>query len=107
VPKQRGFTSRHDKLAVVNLDALERAFGAGQVVTPELLKQKGLVRTTNASVKVLGLGTLSKKLTVRAHAFSASAQRAIEAAGGTVVRLNRRAPLAARAATTPNEPTDA
>ncbi|MBI4425988.1 MAG: 50S ribosomal protein L15 [Candidatus Kerfeldbacteria bacterium] len=107
VPKQRGFTSRHHKLAVVNLTELEQAFDVGQVVTPELLEQKGLVRTSGAGVKVLGRGTLSKKLTVRAHAFSASAQQAIAAAGGTVVRLHRRAPVAARAATTANEQANA
>jgi large subunit ribosomal protein L15 len=68
----------------VNVRDLER-FDAGVEVTPELLDQAGLVRNLRHPVKVLGDGTLTKKLTVHAHRFSARAVEAIEGAGGTVV----------------------
>jgi large subunit ribosomal protein L15 len=67
----------------VNLADLEARFDAGAEVTPETLKAAGLATRRDIPVKVLGRGELSKKLTVRAHAFSKSARSAIEAAGGT------------------------
>ena len=66
----------------VNVAALDARFSAGAEVTPETLKQAGLA-TRNHPVKVLGRGEISTKLTVRAHAFSASAKEKIEAAGGS------------------------
>jgi large subunit ribosomal protein L15 len=92
--KQRGSTSK-DAMPIgpfrtsvwsVNVRDLER-FGAGTEVTPELLKESGLVRNLNRDVKVLGHGDLGVKLTVSAHAFSKSAVEKIEAAGGTVTWL--------------------
>jgi large subunit ribosomal protein L15 len=92
--KQRGSTSK-DAMPIgpfrtsvwsVNVRDLER-FGAGTEVTPELLKDSGLVRNLNRDVKVLGHGDLGVKLTVSAHAFSKSAVEKIEAAGGTVTWL--------------------
>jgi large subunit ribosomal protein L15 len=65
----------------VNLDSLER-FDAGATVDPDTLRAKGLV-AKQGLVKVLGRGELGKSLTVKAHAFSASAKRAIEGAGGS------------------------
>ena len=65
----------------VNVADLEARFDAGAEVTPESLKAAGLA-TRRHPVKVLGRGEISKKLTVRAHAFSASARQKIEAAGG-------------------------
>ena len=62
-------------------------FDAGTEVTPELLKQAGVVRTLKHPIKILGSGELSAKLTVHAHGFSARAVELIEGAGGTVVRL--------------------
>jgi large subunit ribosomal protein L15 len=78
----RGFKSL-DKTSfdVVNVDQLSK-FDNGMVVTPDDLKKKGLVGG-NDSVKVLGNGELKTKLTVKAHAFSASAIEKIKAAGGT------------------------
>jgi large subunit ribosomal protein L15 len=76
--------------APVNLRDLER-FDAGTEITPELLAQHGLVRNTRVDVKILGHGELTKKLTVTAHRFSATAREKIEAAGGTVNEL--RAPV--------------
>jgi large subunit ribosomal protein L15 len=72
--------------APVNLRELER-FDAGTEITPELLAQHGLVRNTRVDVKILGHGELTKKLTVTAHRFSATAREKIEAAGGTVNEL--------------------
>jgi len=82
IPK-RGFTniSRKEYLPI-NVAALER-FAAGTEVTPEVLKAAGLANGVATGIKILGVGTLSKKLTVKAHAFSADAKAKIEAAGGT------------------------
>ena len=68
----------------VNLRDLEVRFDAGADVTPETLKQAGLIRSVRKDVKVLGVGVLTKKLTVSAHGFSASAREKIETAGGSV-----------------------
>ena len=70
----------------VNVRDLER-FDAGAEITPELLKQAGVVRSLKHPIKILASGELTKKLTVQAHGFSAKAVEVIEAAGGTVVRL--------------------
>jgi large subunit ribosomal protein L15 len=92
--KLRGNTSK-DALPIgpfrtstqpVNVAALER-FDNGTEVTPELLVQVGILKNTKIDVKILGQGDLTKKLTVTAHGFSASAKEKIEKAGGTVVAL--------------------
>ena len=70
----------------VNLGDLDSRFEAGAEVTPEVLREKGLA-TRNDPVKILAKGEISKKLTVKAHAFSASAREKIEAAGGTCEEL--------------------
>ncbi len=70
----------------VNLRDLDR-FDAGTEVTPEVLKQAGLIGSVRKDVKILGAGDLSKKLGVSAHGFSKSAREKIEAAGGTVTWL--------------------
>ena len=94
VPKQRGATSK-DAMPIgpfrthqqpVNVRDLER-FADGTPVTPELLKQHGLIRSVKEDVKILGDGELTKKLTVSAHNLSASARVKIEQAGGTIVLL--------------------
>ena len=83
VPK-RGFTNIFRvEYAVVNLDTLAEVFDAGSSVTPEVLRERGLVRKAKAKVKVLGRGDITKSLTVRAHKFSGSAAQKITAAGGT------------------------
>lgn len=84
IPK-RGFNNKNFAVTydIVNLDQLN-VFKAGTVVTPELLCEKRIVTFKhNGGVKVLGSGTLNKKLTVKANKFSTSAKQAIEAAGGT------------------------
>ena len=70
---------------VVNLQDLERRFEAGDEVTLDALRAKGLGTRRDVPVKVLAKGTLSKKLTVHAHKFSGAAREAIETAGGTAV----------------------
>ena len=67
----------------VNLRDLEARFESGAEVTPDTLKAAGLATRKGVPVKVLGQGEISKPLTVRAHAFSASAREKIEASGGT------------------------
>ena len=95
VGKQRGSTSK-DAMPIVpfmtrtqpvNLKALEERFEAGAEVTPETLKAKRLIRSTRIDVKILGVGELSKALTVHAHGVSATAREKIEKAGGTIVLL--------------------
>jgi len=82
LPK-RGFTNINRKeYAVVNVELLNR-FEDGAEVTPVALIEAGIVKNEKAGIKVLGNGTLNKKLTVKAHKFSASAKEAIENAGGT------------------------
>lgn len=79
---KRGFTSmNHKEYALVNLAALN-AFDDGTEVTPDVLANAGVIKNTKTQVKVLGSGKLTKKLTVKANKFSASAAKAIEAAGG-------------------------
>jgi large subunit ribosomal protein L15 len=73
-------------MASVNVRDLER-FDAGAEVTPQVLAEAGLIRNARTEVKVLGQGDLSKKLTVTAHAFSATAREKIEGAGGSVTAL--------------------
>ena len=89
--KQRGATSK-DAMPIgpfrtstvpVNVAALDR-FDAGAEVTPESLVEAGVIKNTKVDVKVLGNGEVTKKLTVRVHAISATAREKIEAAGGTV-----------------------
>ena len=83
IPK-RGFTCPSSKEIVgINLSALDR-FEDGAVVDIEALIETGIVRNPKDGVKILGNGEITKKLTVKANAFSASAQEKIEAAGGTV-----------------------
>lgn len=74
---------------VVNLMRLEALFEAGAVIDPAVLAERGLVRRTNLPVKILGTGTVSKALTVKAHQFSASAKQGIETAGGTIEVIAR------------------
>jgi large subunit ribosomal protein L15 len=71
----------------VNLRDLDRVFDDGSEVTLEAMIDKGLIKNTKTDVKVLGQGDLSKKLTVTAHAFSATAREKIEKAGGTANAL--------------------
>jgi large subunit ribosomal protein L15 len=99
--KMRGNTSKdampigpfRTETVPVNLRDLDR-FEGGDEVTPETLVEKRVIKNTRIDVKLLGVGEVSKKLTVRVHAISATAREKIEAAGGTVELL--REPAAKR-----------
>jgi len=82
VPKRGFHNPFRVECAVVNLDTLAEVFEAGSSVTPDLLRERGLVRKAGVPVKVLGRGDISKKLTVKAHKFSGTAAEKIAAAGG-------------------------
>ena len=83
IPK-RGFNNARfeTKFATINLDALNKYFNDGEVVTPEVLKERGIIKKQLSGIKVLGNGTLEKKLTVKANRFSSKAVTKIEDAGG-------------------------
>lgn len=88
VPK-RGFNNHFSKIySIVNLSVLEN-FEAGAVVDMQTLNEKGLIKVVKgcAGLKVLGNGTLTKAITVKATAFSASAKEAIEKAGGKAEQI--------------------
>lgn len=82
IPK-RGFNNKQfeTKYAVINLSDLNK-FNDGDVITPELLKEKGIIKKQLSGVKVLANGELEKKLTVKAHRFSSRAVTKIESKGG-------------------------
>ena len=83
IPK-RGFKNRNSKEIIsINVDALER-FDNGATVDVEALLNAGVIKKTGDGVKILGNGELTKKLTVKVDALSASAKEKIEAVGGTV-----------------------
>ena len=82
VPKRGFHNPFRTEYAVVNLDAIEKQFESGAEVTPELLREKGLVHGKRAPIKVLARGDVSKKLTVKAHKFSGKAAEKLAAAGG-------------------------
>jgi large subunit ribosomal protein L15 len=84
VPK-RGFTNSWAKaIAEINVGDLEELYDAGATISPEALASAGIVKKRFDILKVLGDGELTKKLSVSAHRFSASAKEKIEKAGGTV-----------------------
>lgn len=90
LPKLPGFTPRNRVEYIgVNVSALEELFADGDTVTPQALADKGAVRSASTRVKILGDGEISTKLTVRAQAFSKSAEAKITEAGGTVERITR------------------
>jgi large subunit ribosomal protein L15 len=82
VPKRGFHNPFRVEYAVVNLDTLGEVFEAGASVTPEVLRERGLVRQAQVRIKILGRGEIAKALTVRAHKFSGSAAQKIAAAGG-------------------------
>ena len=86
---KRGFSNKRfaPKVAIINLSALQKAFQTGDVVNPETLIEKGLVKGRFDLIKILGNGDLTKKLTVSAHRFSKAAEEQITAQGGTVERI--------------------
>ena len=83
---KRGFSNAAfaDKVLAINVSVLESTFDAGDTVSRETLRERGLAKTKYDSLKILGNGELTKKLVVHADRFSASAEAKIKAAGGEV-----------------------
>ncbi len=88
IPK-RGFNNTRftKEYQEVNILSLNVKFQDGDKVTPEILKQKRIIRYINRPVKILGKGELEKKLEVCAHAFSKSAKEKIESKGGKAIKI--------------------
>src|SRR3990170_2561621 len=82
IPKRGFHNPFRTEYAVVNLDTLAERFDAGTVVTPDLLRETGLIKGSRRGIKVLARGDIAKKLTVKAHKFSGKAKKKIAAAGG-------------------------
>ncbi len=79
-----GFKNPHRKAyATVNVERLNR-YEDGTTITPEMLREDRVISKLSDGVKILGKGTLEKKLTVKAHKFTASAEEKIKSAGGTI-----------------------
>lgn len=95
-PKIRGFVSHRPKLATVNVENLQTVFADGATVTPQALFDRGLIAQLRPGVKILGQGSLTKKLAVQAHKFSAAAAAAITKAGGSIVTLSVRSRVVPR-----------
>lgn len=88
LPKLPGFKNRNRiEYSVVNVSRLDALFASGDVVDGESLVAKGVLKSANEQVKVLGDGELTKKLTVKVDKVSGPAKAKIEAAGGTVETL--------------------
>jgi large subunit ribosomal protein L15 len=87
IPKRGFHNVSRKEFAVLNIEMLN-SFAAGEEVTPETLRARGLVRNATRAIKILGEGNLKAALTVRAHAFSQSAEDKITRAGGKVERLS-------------------
>lgn len=84
LPK-RGFTNIFKKQwTEITLDTLERSFDASESVTPDVMRERGVVAKGGRDIVVLGTGEITKALTVSAHRFTKSAREKIERAGGTV-----------------------
>jgi large subunit ribosomal protein L15 len=82
IPKRGFHNPFRTEYAVVNLDTLAARFDDGTVVTPELLRERGVITNARQPIKVLARGDIGKKLTVHAHKFSGKAAEKIAAAGG-------------------------
>lgn len=83
IPK-RGFNNARftTRFATINLSDLNKFFNDGDVVSEEVLKERGIIKKRLSGIKILGNGTLEKKLTIKANRFTASAVTKIEEAGG-------------------------
>ena len=83
LPK-RGFNNARfrNEFATINLDELNKFFKDGDTVTPEILKERGIIKNSLSGIKVLANGNLDKKLNIKAHRYSSKAVTKIEEAGG-------------------------
>ena len=87
VPKRGFHNPFRIEYEIVNLDALVLKFDAGTVITPELLRERGMVSRGTGKVKILARGEVDKPLTIHAHKFSGKAAEKIAAAGGAAETL--------------------
>lgn len=91
IPKKRGyrFTAFRARPLVVNVEAIERLFEKGEIVSPQTLREKNILtkKSGSAHVKILGTGTLTKNVTVEGCEVSATAKEKIEKAGGKISSL--------------------
>ncbi|RMH36285.1 MAG: 50S ribosomal protein L15 [Nitrospirae bacterium] len=88
LPKRGFINSFRTEYAIVNLKTLS-SFETGQVITPQVLRESGLVKKRGISVKILGEGEIDRPLIVEAHRFSASARAKIEQRGGQARVIQR------------------
>lgn len=84
IPKRRGFTSRTPKAQLVNLKDLTEKFESGATINPKILLNKGLVKSAQNAIKVLGDGEITKSLNFEKILVSAQARAKIEKAGGKI-----------------------
>ncbi len=85
IPKLRGFHSMYAKPQTVNLSSLQSVFSDGDVITPATLHKKGLIRRSDAKVKVLSKGDLTKKITIKGCLVSKVVLEKVEKVGGKVL----------------------
>lgn len=89
IPHAKGFKSRnHKNFILVNISQLNDTFKSEEEVSPNSIIEKGLAKQLNLDIKILGNGTIDKKLKVHAHAFSKSAQEKIQNAGGECIIID-------------------
>ena len=88
IPKLRGyaFKSIQSKPRAINVSTLEKFFSAGDTVTPKLLLERGIVNARTKTIKILGDGSISKKVTITGFSVSKTAKEKIEKAGGSVTK---------------------
>ncbi len=84
IPKRRGFKSRNPKATVLDLTQLNNKFSNGETVNPKILFNKGLIKSANQTVKILGSGDLRKSLNLEKVLVSAKARESITKAGGKI-----------------------
>jgi len=89
IPKLGGFKSLKPKLKIVNLQDLEAKFENNDIITVGKLWEKGLIKNIKPGVKVLGMGKITKKFTLKVDKISATAQEAITKAGGQVILFSQ------------------
>lgn len=86
-PKIKGFKPRSFKFEIINLSAVEKIFKDNEVIDIKKLLQVNLIKDKRKKVKILSQGKLTKKLTVKVHAFSKKAEEEIKKAGGKAVKI--------------------
>ena len=89
IPKLRGFKSPHPKKAIISLSDLDMYFKDGDMVSPQILEEKGLIKDKKIGVKILSTGEINKKLTFSDCWYSKTAEDKILKAGGKIERQDK------------------